>query len=427
MRTGAAVRGPQGPPGPQGGAYVSALWQYQTATDPPPASGALRTNAAGDTAYLSKLDSSGIDRSADLASLVPGDILYVNPETGEGRVQCSVTGAVADAGAYITFPYAVVAGNPNAGKATRVEISIVRPPAPGPQGPPGPPGAPGQDGAQGPQGAAGAPGPQGAPGAAGVAGPTGPAGPVGPAGADGAPGAKGDTGAKGDPGAAGPQGPQGPAGSGVPTGGTTGQLLAKTSAVDYATGWTDPRSLPLAMVSPAAGYWAQATMIGTAHTTPAPPALGIPEAMALPLTRAGSFDAVGVFLGASGAATANLRVTVYDAHPSTWRPRSPIRELINVALGGATGGRSWTFATLTLPVGLYFLVYVVQGSGTLPSLSQSASSSPYISAPEGLQDFGASAASRWVFPAVASGALPDPLPAPTDALPTGKRFFLRGA
>jgi hypothetical protein len=44
------------------------------------------------------------------------------------------------------------------------------------------------------------------------------------------------------PGPAGPTGPQGPAGVGVPVGGTTGQVLAKTSATDYATGWATPFS-----------------------------------------------------------------------------------------------------------------------------------------------------------------------------------------
>lgn len=77
----------------------------------------------------------------------------------------------------------------------------------GPEGPAGPPGP------QGPTGPAGAQGPQGA---AGAAGPTGPTGPVGPAGST------------------------GPAGPGVAAGGTTGQVLSKTSGVDYATGWIDP-------------------------------------------------------------------------------------------------------------------------------------------------------------------------------------------
>lgn len=38
----------------------------------------------------------------------------------------------------------------------------------------------------------------------------------------------------------GPPGPAGPAGPGVPVGGTLGQVLTKTSAVDYATNWQTP-------------------------------------------------------------------------------------------------------------------------------------------------------------------------------------------
>jgi hypothetical protein len=52
-------------------------------------------------------------------------------------------------------------------------------------------------------------------------GPTGPAGPTGSAGPAGA------------------TGPTGPPGVGIPTGGTTNQVLAKTSLTDYATGWAD--------------------------------------------------------------------------------------------------------------------------------------------------------------------------------------------
>lgn len=44
-------------------------------------------------------------------------------------------------------------------------------------------------------------------------------------------------GADGPQGPIGPTGPTGPAGPGVPTGGATGQVLAKTSGADYATAW----------------------------------------------------------------------------------------------------------------------------------------------------------------------------------------------
>lgn len=85
--------------------------------------------------------------------------------------------------------------------------------AQGPSGPYGPTGPSGPEGPQGPQGVQGDPGPQG------IQGPQGTQGTQGPAGATGATGA---------------------AGVGVPAGGTTGQVLAKTSGTNYATAWATP-------------------------------------------------------------------------------------------------------------------------------------------------------------------------------------------
>lgn len=65
------------------------------------------------------------------------------------------------------------------------------------------------------------------------------------AGQQGATGAQGPAGANGPQGATGPQGPAGSqgatgaAGQGVPTGGTTGQILAKSSSTNYATQWVN--------------------------------------------------------------------------------------------------------------------------------------------------------------------------------------------
>ncbi len=47
----------------------------------------------------------------------------------------------------------------------------------------------------------------------------------------------------GDIGAVGPTGPTGPAGVGIPTGGTTGQILRKTSNANYATEWVSPEAI----------------------------------------------------------------------------------------------------------------------------------------------------------------------------------------
>lgn len=49
---------------------------------------------------------------------------------------------------------------------------------------------------------------------------------------------------QGAPGASGDDGAPGANGVGVPAGGTTGQVLAKTSGADYATGWVDAGSAP---------------------------------------------------------------------------------------------------------------------------------------------------------------------------------------
>lgn len=135
--------------------------------------------------------------------------------------------------------------------------------ATGPAGPAGPEGPQGPQGTHGPQGLQGIQGEVGPQGPQGIQGLTGPEGPQGPIGLTGPAGPKGDTGAQGEPGPTGPQGPQGiqgiqgpagptgpdgptgdtgpqgPAGVGVPIGGTTGQVLAKTSNADYATGWTN--------------------------------------------------------------------------------------------------------------------------------------------------------------------------------------------
>lgn len=98
----------------------------------------------------------------------------------------------------------------------------------GPEGPEGPQGPAGPAGPEGPQGPAG---PKGDKGDTGATGPTGPTGATGPAGA-----------ASTVPGPTGPTGPTGPAGPGVATGGAAGQILSKSSGVDYATTWIDAPS-----------------------------------------------------------------------------------------------------------------------------------------------------------------------------------------
>lgn len=122
----------------------------------------------------------------------------------------------------------------------------------GPTGPTGPQGDAGISGATGPTGATG---PSGGPtGPTGPEGPTGPQGIIGPTGPTGATGADsqvtGPTGPEGPTGPTGPQGadslvtgPTGPTGAdgldgvSVPTGGSTGNVLVKSSAADYDFIW----------------------------------------------------------------------------------------------------------------------------------------------------------------------------------------------
>jgi Collagen triple helix repeat (20 copies) len=112
--------------------------------------------------------------------------------------------------------------------------------AAGATGPQGPIGLTGPTGAMGPQGIKGDKGDAGAAGATGATGPQGPIGLTGPQGVKGDAGATGLTGSAGATGPQGAMGPQGVAGQGVPTGGTTGQVLSKVDGTNYNTQWTTP-------------------------------------------------------------------------------------------------------------------------------------------------------------------------------------------
>ena len=101
----------------------------------------------------------------------------------------------------------------------------------GDQGVQGIQGIQGVQGSQGVKGDAGAQGAQGERGIQGIQGATGVKGDTGATGPTGSTGATGATGAKGDTGSAGP---------GVPTGGTTGQLLSKKTGTNYDTEWKTP-------------------------------------------------------------------------------------------------------------------------------------------------------------------------------------------
>ena len=101
----------------------------------------------------------------------------------------------------------------------------------------------------------------------------GPQGPQGVAGPTGPQGPKGDPGEQGPQGKQGPQGQAGTAGVGVPSGGTTGQVLAKSSNANYATEWVVP-----GIQSNTASQSAFSTVSNIVTTTQdSPDASGLPE------------------------------------------------------------------------------------------------------------------------------------------------------
>ena len=175
--------GPQGEIGPPGGSVISAVWDYSLAIIPPPANGQLRTApdpvvAGGNvTMWISNQDSLGL--YYDNPQVSSGDELRLRGSAGavQNFTILSWAETVPGLNGYRTVQLHADSLTAQIKGAAKVEVTLIRPPAEGPAGPQGPPG------------------PQGI---------------------------KGDTGSTGQ---------------GVPTGGTTGQILTKTSSVDYASAW----------------------------------------------------------------------------------------------------------------------------------------------------------------------------------------------
>jgi len=193
--------GPPGPMGPQGPAGQSSSfieYRFSTGVVAPPASGNVQLNnltpSAATLVWASNTTSLNNDATVALGAITVGSKVTIQVQSDSTSLyQYQVTSAPTNMGTYTEIPVSWVKSGTGPAIANNASIFLAISVAgqPGPQGPAGPTGA---TGPQGPQGATGA---------------------------------------------------QGPAGPGVPTGGTSGQVLQKTSATDYATGWTTPAtSLP---------------------------------------------------------------------------------------------------------------------------------------------------------------------------------------
>src|SRR5262245_19709428 len=199
--------GPTGATGPQGAPGQSSNfieYRFSTGVVAPPASGNVQLNnltaSAATLVWASNTTSLNNDATVALGTITVGSKVTIQVQSDSTSLyQYQATDVPTNKGTYTEIPVSWVKSGTGPAIANNASIFLAVSVAgqPGPQGP------------QGPTGATGAQGPQG------------------------------------NPGATGATGPQGPTGPGVAAGGTTGQVLQKTSATDYATGWTSPpTSLP---------------------------------------------------------------------------------------------------------------------------------------------------------------------------------------
>jgi hypothetical protein len=275
------------------------------------------------TVYLHHTDRDGLDWSGVPA--ISGDTLYMRDDGGNSYAVTigSVTNTVPGPTGYSTIVGTLTSATGTPPKKAAVQVSVAQQAA---------------------------------------AGPPGPAGPQGP---------KGDTGATGA---------TGPAGPGVAAGGTTGQVLAKTSATDYATAWTTPpttlppsgpaggdlagSSYPAPTIAPgavsnaklASGIDAAKITTGTLPTAQLPPQALLWTAAGATLTPTDATKTVAVPGGAAGAgvATVLLGSNTGKAHVQSsnltaapWLALATNRDAVTNAQDDATKP-SWQFTVNSL-------------------------------------------------------------------------------
>jgi hypothetical protein len=173
-------------------------------------------------------------------------------------------------------------------------------------------------------------------------------------------------GGSGTPGPQGPQGPAGatgatgPAGPGVAAGGTLNQILAKASAVDYATKWVDPASggaPPEVLVGPDQPTGTEVLWIDTDDPSwPGPPTF----VAVLPTTNL--IDGQQVFFQTAAMAAANVppwhlryRAGISDAYKWEVIAAQPLRTYFSGQQDASTAVYADVPATsIAVPLGGYY-------------------------------------------------------------------------
>ena len=280
------------------GSTISLDYTFQTATTPPPGSGAIRLNNSNQSAathmYISSTTRAGVDATNALGAMEIGNDLYVQDDSDSTRFfRYTISGEPVPQAGYFDVPVTFdVAGTTPIANNANSGLLVISPPIPGPPGAQGPAGTPGEKwylgtgaplsatgivgdlyldtasgdyyektasttwtlrgnlkGPTGSQGATGNQGPAGTPGEKWFTGAGAPAGGLGAVNDWYLDSNTGDyyekTGAtawtlrgnlKGPQGIQGPTGATGPSG-GVPPGGNPGDALVKKTTTDYDTQW----------------------------------------------------------------------------------------------------------------------------------------------------------------------------------------------
>ena len=191
----------------------------------------------------------------------------------------------------------------------------------------------------------------------------------------------GVTGPAGAPGADGADGADGAPGVGVPTGGTTGQVLAKTSNADYATGWTTPTGGgaggTLHRLAGGTIYGPQGLQPSTnlAHGTGQLQA--VPFAIDTPAPS--GINALAVRVG-TAAASGVVALGVYEDNGSSY----PGARMVNAGtVSAATTGEKFLTVSWSPTAGLYWLACLVTGANTTMTSNTGTSPFPVPTGPTG--------------------------------------------